>query len=84
MLRIRLRKPGKTAKGRYPFKIVVIEGTRARDSRYIEQVGTYDPTQDALKFEVSLYESWVKKGAKPTDTVMSLFKRYRKQIAKTQ
>jgi len=81
MLRIRLRKPGKTAKGRYPYKIVVIEGTRARDSRYIEQVGTYEPTQNTLTFETALYESWVKKGAKPTDTVTSLFKKFKKQNA---
>jgi small subunit ribosomal protein S16 len=79
MLRIRLRKPGKTAKGRYPYKIVVIEGTRARDSRYIEQVGTYEPTQNTLTFDTEIYNSWVKKGAQPTDTVASLFRKFKRQ-----
>ncbi|MDP2923054.1 MAG: 30S ribosomal protein S16 [Candidatus Omnitrophota bacterium] len=81
MLRIRLRKPGKVAKGRYHFKIVVIEGSKARDSRFIEQLGHYDPSRKLLKFDdIAKYESWVKKGAQPTETVASLFKKYKKQI----
>lgn len=78
MLRIRLRRPGKSVSGKHHFKVVVTEITRARESRFIEQVGHYNPVQKLLKFDVEKYESWVKKGAKPTDTVASLFKRYKK------
>lgn len=78
MLRIRMRKPGKIAKGRYHFKIVVIEGSKARDAKFIEQLGHYDPSRKLLKFDIAGYESWVKKGARPTETVASLFKKYKK------
>jgi ribosomal protein S16 len=43
MLKIRLRKPGKAASGRFHSKIVVIEHGRAREGKFIEQVGFYDP-----------------------------------------
>ena len=79
MLRIRLRRPGKSIKGRYHSKIVVIEGKSARDSRFVEQVGHYDPVRKLLKFNAEKYQGWVKKGAKPTETVASLFKRFKKQ-----
>ena len=78
MLRIRLRKPGKSVKGRRHFKIVVIEGSGARDTRFIEQIGYYNPTSKLLKFDIDKYQKWAKKGAKPTETVKALFKRYKK------
>jgi small subunit ribosomal protein S16 len=82
MLRMRLRRPGKAAKGRYHFKIVVIDQRRARDSKYIEQLGHYDPSRQLLKLDTERYESWFKKGAKPTETVASLYKKVKKQKAK--
>ena len=82
MLRIRLRKPGKSAKGRYHFKIVVIDQRRARDSKYIEQLGHYDPSRQLLKLDTEKYETWFKKGAKPTETVASLYKKVKKQAKK--
>lgn len=82
MLRIRLRKPGKVAKGRYHFKIVVMELSRARDSKYVEQIGYYDSSKKLLKMDTEKYNSWVKKGAKPTETVASLYKRYKKETVK--
>lgn len=78
MLRIRLRKPGKIAKGRYHFKIVVIDLARSRDARFIAQLGHYDPSRQLLKVDVEKYAAWVKKGARPTETVSSLVKRYQK------
>jgi small subunit ribosomal protein S16 len=82
MLKIRLRKPGKSIKRRYHFKIVVMESSRARDSKFVDSVGYYDPARNLLKFDVEKYQDWIKKGAKPTETVESLFKRYKKQIDK--
>jgi len=78
MVRIRLRKPGKVAKGRYHFKIVVIDLARARDARFIDELGHYDPSRQLLKVNVDKYASWVKRGAQPTQTVSSLVKRYQK------
>lgn len=78
MLKIRLRKPGKSIRGRRHYKIVVTEARNARESSFTAQVGHYDPLRKLLKFDMAEYANWVKKGAKPTDTVASLFKRYKK------
>ncbi len=80
MLKIRLTRPGKSVKGRRHNKIVVIDSKHARDARFVEQLGYYDPARKILKFEdLEKYESWIKKGAKPSETVASLFKKYKKQ-----
>ncbi|MBD3245949.1 MAG: 30S ribosomal protein S16 [Candidatus Omnitrophica bacterium] len=81
MLKIRLQKPGKSVKRRYHFRIVVIEAGRPRDSRFVDDVGYYDPSQKRLKMNLDEYEQWLKKGAQPTQTVQSLYKKYRKQAA---
>jgi len=82
VVRIRLRKPGKPVKGRYHFKIVVADSRESREGRFIEQVGFYDPSKkpELLKIDLDKVESWIKKGAQPTQTVKSLIKRYRKMI----
>ena len=82
MLKIRLRRPGKGSKGRYHWKIVVIEEKRARDARFTAQIGYYDPSRNILSLETAQYETWIKKGAKPSETVASLFKRQKKMAAK--
>ena len=82
MLKIRLRKPGKSVKRRYHYKIVVIEAKNPRDSKFTAQVGYYDPSKNLLKFDIAKYEQWVKKGAKPSDTVRTLFKKYKKKETK--
>ena len=82
MLKIRLRKPGKSLKRRYHFKIVVTEAHTARESRFVTQVGVYDPSHDLLRIDAEKFQEWVKKGAQPTETVASLFKRYKKQAKK--
>ena len=79
MLKIRLRRPGKTVKGRTHYKIVVCEAKYPRESKFVAQIGFYNPTEKLLQMEIPEYESWIKKGAKPTETVASLFKRYKKE-----
>lgn len=84
MLKIRLRRPGKSAKGRYHYKIVVVEARFPRESKFTDEIGYYDPSKKLLKFDISKYESWIKKGAKPTETVATLFKRYKKKTKKAE
>ena len=84
MLRIRLMKPGKSVSGKHHFKIVVIEGGKPRDGRFIEQLGYYNPAREMLKLDIDKYEAWVKKGANPTQTVASLFKRHKKKVASSK
>lgn len=82
MLKIKLRRPGKSVKGRHHYKIVVAEARSPRESKFSAELGYYDPTKKLLKFDIAEYESWIKKGAKPTETVGTLFKRYKRKAAK--
>ncbi len=82
MLKIRLRKPGKPVKRRHHFKIIVCEARTPRESKFVEELGYYDPSRNLLKVDLSKYEEWLKKGAKPTETVASLVKKYRRQSSK--
>ena len=84
MLKIRLRRPGKSIKRRYHYKIVVTEAKSPRESKFVAQIGYYDPSHKLLKFEIEPYEAWIKKGAKPTETVATLFKRYKKKSKKAE
>ncbi|MCM8819995.1 MAG: 30S ribosomal protein S16 [Candidatus Omnitrophica bacterium] len=80
MLRIRLHRAGKPVKGRHNFKIVVMERRKARDSNFVEEIGYYSPKEELLKINIEKYQDWLKKGAKPTETVISLYKRYKKLL----
>ncbi len=74
MLMIRLARFG--AKKKPTYRVVVIEKERARDSRNVEVVGTYNPvaqpTQVNLKHERIAH--WMKNGAQPSSTVARLMK----------
>jgi small subunit ribosomal protein S16 len=74
MLMIRLARFG--AKKKPTYRVVVIEKERARDSRNIEVVGTYNPV--AQPAQVNLKHDriahWMKNGAQPSDTVARLLK----------
>ena len=71
---IRLARFGSKKKPMY--RVVVIDKERARDSRAVEVVGTYNPiTQPAaVKLEHARIEHWMKNGAQPSDTVARLLK----------
>ena len=73
MVRIRLSRRGK--KKRPFYRIVVTDIRTKRDGSPIEQIGTYDPISKSLKIDKEKAESWIKKGAKPTETVLSLLKK---------
>ncbi len=60
---------------RAPFYRVVAADSRvARDGKYIELLGTYDPTKKpaAVKIDAELALKWLSNGAQPTDTVKNL------------
>ena len=58
------------------YRIVVSDRRFPRDGRYIEQVGTYDPSlAGGLKLNRDKVDSWIKKGAKPSQTVSELIKK---------
>lgn len=73
--RIRLRRVGR--KGQPEYRIVVAERTDARDGRFIETLGHYNPrtTPEVLTVDADRARAWLAKGATPSDTVRSLLKR---------
>jgi small subunit ribosomal protein S16 len=77
-VRIRLSRHG--AKKKPFYRVVVADGRYSRDGRYIEQVGTYDPklTSSAIKLDQEKVESWIKRGAKPSQTVSELIAKHKK------
>lgn len=73
-VKIRLQRFGSKKK---PFYRVVASEARApRDGRFLEIIGTYNPLIDEVKVDSEKVEKWLANGAKPTDTVKSLFKKY--------
>lgn len=62
------------------YRIVVSDQRFPRDGRYIEQVGTYDPRAKSggVKLNREKIDSWIKKGAKPSQTVSELIKKEKK------
>jgi len=80
MLKIRLFKPGKNIKNKTHYKIVVIEEKKARDSRFVVELGHYDPVHDLFKMDTAKYDEWYKKGARPSQTIASLVKKAKKSI----
>jgi small subunit ribosomal protein S16 len=75
MVKIRLRRLG--AKKAPFYRVVVADSHFARDGRFIEEIGTYDPTTtpSAIKINLERAHYWVKNGAQPTDTVRALIKK---------
>jgi len=69
---IRLRRMGK--KKRPFYRIVAADSRRARDGRFLEVLGTYNPIERpavvSVKEERLTY--WLNAGAEPSDTVSSL------------
>jgi small subunit ribosomal protein S16 len=53
---------------------VVVDGRRQRDSRYIDQIGRYEPLQNPSIVEVDNEKAaaWLAKGAKPSERVEKL------------
>ena len=74
MVKIRLRRLGQK---KAPFyRIVVADANSPRDGRFIEEIGTYDPTKDPSEYHVNeeLAKKWLANGAQPTATVNRIFK----------
>lgn len=72
-LKIRLQRFGSTKRPFY--RIVAAESQRARDGKFLEIVGTYNPLSGVVEIKQEVYNTWIGKGAKPSDTVKSLLKK---------
>jgi small subunit ribosomal protein S16 len=77
---IRLRRIGKNPKGRPHFRITVFDHHRGRDSKFIEELGYYNPIKEQIKLNLERLEYWVKNGAQLSQTLKSLVKKYRREV----
>ena len=75
MVKIRLKRIG--AKKAPFYRVVVADGRYARDGRFIEEVGYYNPMANPaeVKIDAEKVNTWLKNGAQPTDTVIALLKK---------
>ena len=75
MVKIRLRRVG--AKKAPFYRVVVADSHFARDGRFIEEIGTYDPLTEpaTIKIDMARAKYWISNGAQPTDTVRGLLKK---------
>lgn len=74
-VKIRLRRLG--AKKAPFYRVVVADSRFPRDGRFIEEIGTYDPTKEPaeVKIDADKAKQWMANGAQPTDTVKALLKK---------
>ena len=77
MVKIRLTRVGRK-KAPY-YRLVVADSRRARDGKFIEIIGRYQPLNKKLDEQVVCEEEralyWLNNGAQPTETVRSLLRK---------
>jgi small subunit ribosomal protein S16 len=76
MVTIRLARGG--AKKRPFYQVVVTDSRNARDGRFIERVGFFNPVaqgkEERLRVNAERYQYWVSQGAQPSERVAQLVK----------
>lgn len=74
-VRLRLQRGG--AKKRPFYRVVATDKRNPRDGRFIEMLGTYDPTHNPpiIRLNSERVEYWMGTGASPSDTVAALVKK---------
>ncbi|GAA4500097.1 30S ribosomal protein S16 [Pseudaeromonas paramecii] len=76
MVTIRLQRGG--AKKRPFYQVVVADGRFARDGRFIERVGFFNPMAsgqaEKMNLDMARIEHWVGQGASVSDRVAKLIK----------
>ena len=71
---IRLSRTGRANSPAY--RVTVADSRRWRDGKYLENVGSYNPTREnGLKLDLEKIDAWVKKGAQMSETVEELVTR---------
>ena len=74
-MRIRLRRVG--AKKRPSYRVVVADSRAARDGKFVEQLGHYDPLTDppTVVIDEDKALKWLRLGAQPSEAVGRMLKR---------
>jgi small subunit ribosomal protein S16 len=76
MVVIRMMRVG--SKKKPYFRVVVTEARTARESSFVENVGTYNPRSKPAVVQINKerVEHWLQKGAKPSDSVRTLLRKH--------
>jgi small subunit ribosomal protein S16 len=63
------------------YHVVATDSRNARDGKYLEDVGLYDPTlrPERIELKSERIEHWLKAGAKPSQTVAMIIKKAKGQ-----
>jgi small subunit ribosomal protein S16 len=71
-VKIRLQRHGKKAQAF--FHIVIADGRAPRDGKFIEKIGTYNPTTNPATIDLNFEKAmtWLHNGAQPTDTCRAI------------
>ena len=76
-VRIRLKRVGR--RHRPAFRLTAIDQRRPRDSKVIEELGSFNPVfpkeEQQLQLNRERIEYWLGVGAKPTDTVRRMLEK---------
>lgn len=75
MVKIRLARTGARKKATY--RVVVIESEKARDGRFVEILGHYNPRRHPpeLVLNRERVDYWISRGAQPSETVASFLRK---------
>jgi small subunit ribosomal protein S16 len=76
---IRLRRIGKNPKGRPHFRVTVFDERKGRDSKFIEELGFYNPVTEEAKIKKERIDFWIKNGAQLSLTIKSLIKKLERE-----
>jgi small subunit ribosomal protein S16 len=67
------------------YRIVAIDSRQPRDGKVLEELGTYDPmvagSDGRITLDPERVKYWMSVGAKPSERVQVLIKKYEKQAA---
>jgi len=65
------------SKKRPYYRIVVIDKRRARNGRFLEVLGQYNPIANPVQMEINAERAqyWLQKGAAPSETVRSILRK---------
>ncbi len=84
MVVIRMARGG--AKNRPFYNVVVADSREARDGRFIERIGFYNPmaseNEEGVRIAMDRLTFWQSKGAQASDAVLKLVKRGKKAAGK--
>ncbi|BBA85137.1 30S ribosomal protein S16 [Candidatus Nardonella dryophthoridicola] len=74
MVKIRLSRFGRK---KLPFyRIVVCDSRSPRDGKFIDKIGFYDPINNNVKIDILKVNKWIKNGAKMSNIVLNIYKKY--------